>query len=115
VIIQNAVRLKGKLVRRVTSVSEIIGYDPPSDTFSYIEVFRWNPATDTFEFTGNLNSYMLEEKIAVKRGIPHNKKRKIYKELEKRANILKKIHESGVTDFYELFNLIAKIEKEGVI
>jgi len=115
VIIQNAVRLKGKLVRRVTSVSEIIGYDPPSDTFSYIEVFRWNPVTDTFEFTGNLNSYMLEEKIAIKRGIPHNKKRKIYKELEKRANILKKIHESGVTDFYELFNLIAKIEKEGVI
>jgi len=115
VIIQNAVRLKGKLVRRVTSVSEIIGYDPSSDSFSYIEVFRWNPATDTFEFTGNLNSYMLEEKIAVKRGIPHNKKRKIYKELERRANILKKIHESGVTDFYELFNLIAKIEKEGVI
>ena len=115
VIIQNAVRLKGKLVRRVTSVSEIIGYDPPSDTFSYIEVFRWNPVTDTFEFTGNLNSYMLEEKIAIKRGIPHNKKRKIYKELEKRANILRKIHESGVTDFYELFNLIAKIEKEGVI
>jgi len=115
VIIQNAVRLKGKLVRRVTSVSEIIGYDPPSDTFSYIEVFRWNPATDTFEFTGNLNSYMLEEKIAVKRGIPHNKKRKIYKELEKRANILKKIHESGITNFYELFNVIAKIEREGMI
>jgi len=115
VIIQNAVRLKGKLVRRVTSVSEIIGYDPPSDTFSYIEVFRWNPATDTFEFTGNLNSYMLEEKIAVKRGIPHNKKRKIYKELEKRANILKKLHESGITNFYELFNVIAKIEREGMI
>ena len=115
VIIQNAVRLKGKLVRRVTSVSEIIGYDPPSDSFSYIEVFRWDPATDTFEFTGNMNSYMLEEKIAVKRGIPHNKKRKIYKELEKRANILKKLHESGITNFYELFNVIAKIEKEGMI
>ena len=116
VILQNAVRGKdGKLMRRVTSVSEIVGYDPPSDSFSYIEVFRWNPENDSFEFTGNMNSYMLEEKIAVKRGIPPNKKRKIYKELEKRANILKKLHDSGVEDFYELFRIIARIETEGVI
>jgi len=61
-----------------------------------------------------LNSYMLERKIAPKKGIPSSNVRKIYKELEKRARILKKIHDSGITDFYELFAVISKMENEGV-
>jgi len=115
VVMQNAVRGRdGKMIRRITSVSEIVGYDTYNDTFSFIEVFRWNPVNDTFEFTGNLNSYMLERKIAPKKGIPSSNVRKIYKELEKRARILKKIHDSGITDFYELFAVISKMENEGV-
>jgi flagellar protein FlaI len=73
VVIQSAVRLpNGKEGRRIISISEIVGYDPSSDSFSYIEVFRWNPANDTFEFTGHMNSYLLEEVIAAKRGLPPN-------------------------------------------
>jgi flagellar protein FlaI len=115
VVMQNAVRGPGgKLLRRVTSVNEIVGYDTYSDSFSFIEVFRWNPINDTFDFTGNLNSYMLERKIAPKKGIPSSNVRKIYKEVEKRARILKKIHDSGITGFYELFAVISKMENEGV-
>lgn len=115
VVMQNAVRgPDGKLLRRVTSVNEIVGYDTYSDSFSFIEVFRWNPVNDTFEFTGNLNSYMLERKIAPKKGIPLSNVRKIYKELEKKARILKKIHDSGITGFYELFSVISKMENEGM-
>jgi flagellar protein FlaI len=116
VVIQNAIRGKdGNLHRRVTSVDEILGFDPVSNSVSYIQVFRWNPEDDSFSFTGNLNSYLLENKIAVNRGIPENKRRKIYKELEKRAGILEKIHKSGATNFYELFSVLSTIEKEGVI
>lgn len=110
-IMQNAVRgSDGKMKRRVTSVTEMVGYDPTSQSFSFIEAFKWNPVTDTFDFTGNMNSYLLEQKIAVKKGIPQNKVRKIYKELEKRARMLKKIHESGITGFYELFALLSRME-----
>lgn len=116
VIMQNAVKgPEGRMMRRVTSVSEILGYDSYTESFSTIEVFRWNPENDTMEFTGNLNSYLLERVIAVKKGIPAGKVRKIYKELEKRARILKKIHDSGVTGFYELFGVISKMEGEGVL
>ena len=114
-IIQNAVRgPDGKMLRRITSVTEMVGYDPSTQSFSFIEVFKWNPATDTFEFTGNMNSYLLEQKIAVKKGIPQNNIRKIYKDLEKKARMLKKIHESGVTGFYELFAFMSKMEGEGL-
>lgn len=115
VVIQSAVRLpNGKEGRRIVSINEIVGYDPSSDSFSFIEVFRWNPANDTFEFTGYMNSYLLEEVIAPKRGIPPHRKRDIYNELTRRANILRKLKDQGVTGFNELYEVIAKAYKEGV-
>ena len=115
VVIQSAVRLpNGKDGRRVMSISEIVGYDPSSDSFSYIEVFRWNPANDTFEFTGYMNSYLLEEVIAGKRGLPPNRKRDIYGELTRRANVLRRLKDQGITDFYELYQVISQAYREGV-
>jgi len=116
VVCQNAVKLpSGKGARRATSISEIVGYDPVSETFSYVEVFRWNQVNDSFEFTGKKNSYLLEEKIAIKRGIPPNRKWDIYPVLERRAKILEKLHkDKGVTDFYELLSVLAKAQQEGL-
>jgi flagellar protein FlaI len=115
VVIQSSVRLpNGKEGRRIISMNEIVGYDSSSDSFSFIEVFRWNPANDTFEFTGYMNSYLLEEVIAAKRGIPPHRKRDIYAELTRRANILRKLKEQGVTGFDELYKVISKAYKEGV-
>ncbi len=116
IVMQNAVNgPDGKMMRRITSVSEIVGYDPYTEFFNFIEVFRWNAENDTFEFTGNMNSYLLEHVIAPKKGIPAGNVRKIYKELEKRARILKKINDSGVTGFYELFAVLSRMEAEGVV
>ena len=115
VVIQSAVRLpNGKEGRRIISINEIVGYDSSSDSFSFIEVFRWNSANDTFEFTGYMNSYLLEEVIALKRGIPPHRKREIYSELTRRANILRRLKEQGVTGFDDLFKIISKAYKEGV-
>ncbi len=116
VVIQSAVRRPdGKLVRRVLSVSEIVGYNPQKGGVSFIEVFQWDPVTDTHVFTGFGSSYLLEQKIATRLGIPPNKKKLIYEEVEKRAKILKKLHEQGVTDFYEFFKSISKIYKSGLL
>lgn len=114
VVCQNAVKLpNGKLGRRATSISEIVGYDSVTNTFSYVEVFRWNPVTDTFDFVGRRNSYLLEDKIAIKRGIPPDKKMQIYALVERRAKILEKLHkEKGVKDFYELLKVLARAQEE---
>jgi flagellar protein FlaI len=115
VVIQSMVRLpNGKDGRRIVSVNEIVGYDSSSDSFSFIEVFRWNPATDTFEFTGYMNSYLLEEVIALKRGLPSTRKREIYAELTRRANILRRLKDQGVMDFYDLYQVLSKAYREGV-
>jgi archaeal flagellar protein FlaI len=116
VLIQCMVRLpNGKSARRVISISEIIGYDSVSNSFSFIHAFLWNQALDKFEFHGDKNSYILEEKIAPKKGIPPEKKRNIYNELNRRARILERLHkEKGVTDFYELLGVLNTARKEGV-
>ena len=115
VVIQSAVRLpNGKKGRRALSISEIVGYDPSSNSFSFIEAFRWDPSRDTFDFVGNMNSYILEQRIAMKRGIPPHQKRRIYDELKRRARILERLHkERGVRNFYDLLSVLAKAQKEG--
>ena len=115
VVIQSYIRLPdGRMGRRALSISELVGYDSSSDSFSFVEVFRWDSVTDTFEFIGNMNSYLLEQVIAMKRGIPEHKKRQIYAELARRARILQKLHEQGVTDFYELLAVLAKAQRQGI-
>ena len=96
------------------SISELVGYESESDSFSFVEVFRWDAVTDTFEFIGNMNSYLLEQRIAVKRGFPDHKKRQIYAELERRVRILRRLHEQKVTGFYELLAVLAKAQREGL-
>lgn len=106
----------GKRVRRILSVNEIIGYDPTSESFSFIEVFRWNQARDTFDFPGNMNSFILEEVIAMKRGIPPHKKKTIYSEVKKRARIFQRILEDrNMRDFNELFRILAEAHSQGLL
>ncbi len=115
VIIASAVRLpNGRMGRRIISISEIIGYDPVNNSFSFVEIFRWNPTEDVFEFTGNLNSYLLEQRIAPARGLSEKRRREIYKEVDRRGALLQKLSESGVSNFYELFKLLSKAQRQGL-
>ena len=115
VVIQSSVRLpNGKMGRRAISIAEIMGYDASSDTFSFAEMFRWDPIKDEFEFVGELTSYILEQKIAPRRGIPPNKKREVYALVRRRARILEKLSQSGVKDYHEFYKVISKAQKEGI-
>ncbi len=115
VIICQQVRLaNGSLGRRLTSINEIVSYDSVADSFSFIEVFNWNPVDDTFAFRGFQNSFLLENKIAPRRGLPEEKRRQIYKLLKQRADVLRRIHEQGKTDFYDLYAILAKAYREGL-
>ena len=115
VVIISAVKLNtGKSARRILSVNELFGYDATSDSFAFAEVFHWDPVTATFEYPGYMNSYLLENKIAVRRGIPPNQRRVMYAEVERRAKVLEKLHQSGVKDFYELYQVLAKAKRQGL-
>ena len=114
VVICQQVRLpNGGLARKLTSVNEIVSYDSVADSFSFIETFSWNPLDDTFLFRGYQNSYLLENKIAPRRGLPEEKRRQIYKVLKQRSDVLKRITEQGKTNFYDVYAIISKAYRDG--
>ncbi len=116
VIIQSAVRRpNGDMVRRMLSINELVGYDPDTGGFSFVAMFVWNPITDEFDFTGRGSSFLLENKIATLLGIPENKRSEIYLEVDKRARILERLHKAGYTRFWDLYDMMTKIKKQGLL
>jgi archaeal flagellar protein FlaI len=116
VVIQSAVkRPDGQLVRRMISCNELVGFNPETQGFTFVQMFTWEPVSDTFIWTGKGSSVLLENKIATMLGIPDARKAEIYLEVEKRAKILERLHKAGYTKFWDLFHMMTKIKKQGLL
>jgi flagellar protein FlaI len=116
IILTSAVkRPDGQTVRRLISCNELVGFDAETGGFTFVQMFTWDPLTDTFIWSGRGSSYLLENKIATMLGIPENKKAEIYLEVERRAKILERLHKAGYAKFWDLFHMITKIKKQGLL
>ncbi|MCX6013836.1 MAG: type II/IV secretion system ATPase subunit [Chloroflexi bacterium] len=115
-VLMSSVKLpNGKFARRITAIDEIVGYDSVTESFNIVQAFVWDEVTDTYQFTGYTTSFILEQKIAPRVGIPSNKKMKIYIEIDRRAKILEKLHkDQGITGFYEILNVLSQAQRQGL-
>src|SRR5689334_14672328 len=86
VLVQLAVHVGGKRLRRVIEVEEIEGYSRRLKSPLTRQVFRWDPVKDQHEFTGRNNSYVLENLVAPRLGL--GDPREVYAELERRIKLL---------------------------
>ena len=111
VVIQLGIEREGKLLRRVTSIDEIEGYNRAVDGIMARQAFDWDPVEDVHSFKANRNSYILEEKIAKNAG--YADVAEIYDEYEKRKHILERMVEEDVMDYYEVVQFIWAFYKEG--
>jgi len=111
VIIQLALERDGRMIRRVTSIDEIEGYNNAVDGIMSRKAFEWNALEDRHIFTANNNSYILEEKIAKNAG--YEDVAGIYEEYNKRKNILDKMVEEKIFDYYEVVQCIWGFYREG--
>ena len=100
VLIQQAVYLKGRMIRRVLAVEEIEGYSKITGGVTTRQVFTWDPAHDRFLFSGRNNSFVLESLIAERMGLTD--RRAIYRELERRAAYLRGLVDEGVLGYEEV-------------
>ena len=115
-VLMGMVRLpNGKIGRRVTSVAEIVGWDPNTQSFNIAEAFHLDEAKDKFDFTGYMSSYIMEFKIAPRLGIATTKKQKIYEEIDRRARILEELHrKKGIRGFYEVLDVLGTAQQQGL-
>jgi flagellar protein FlaI len=112
ILIQNAIYdATGQMKRRVTSVNEIVSYNPATDSFSFVESFHWEPGEDKFFFRAEANSYLLE-KIGMSRGFSARELSVIYDELKERAKFLQGLADSGLSDYREFFRRIIEADKK---
>ena len=106
-VFQSAVYDKrGRLMRRVIEVDEIIGYDPSRGGVAYLPAFIWDPGRDVHIYAGRGSSFILEYKIALRRGIPRSQIKRIYDELGLRARFLDLLAKNKVTSYWSVWKAI---------
>ncbi len=110
-LIQQAVYVNGKFLRRTTSINEIEGYYEELNGVSTKQVFQWDPTTDKHLFRGMNNSYILERRIAQTAGLADPKI--IYDELFKRARIIELLIKRNLNSYFEVFESIKKFYHQG--
>jgi len=111
VLIQSALERKGKKLRRCTILEEIEGYNREVDGVMARTAFQWDPIEDRHLFKANRNSYILEEKIAKNAG--YTDTAEIYHEYDRRKQILDRMVEEEIMDYYEVVQFIWTFYREG--
>ena len=66
VLLQRQVKVGSKMTRRVQSLTEIVGLDPETNELITNSVYSWNPADDTFLFSGHSYIY---ERVAIMKNL----------------------------------------------
>jgi len=110
-IFQNRLKRGLKLVRRVTSVCEIMGYDQEEGSLNYLPVFIYDADEDQLRFSGS--SFLMEAKVLPYRGWGEERLPDLYKELQMRAEILTFLSENHPR-FRDVWNTVIETERIGV-
>ncbi len=110
-LFQKAMEIDGRVVRRVTSITEIAGYSEREDGVVTLPVFTYESNRDEMLFRGENNSFILEKKIAEQRGYEDPKE--IYNELRQRAAILQTMVDRQIFHHEEVNKLLFAFARKG--
>jgi flagellar protein FlaI len=100
ILVLKRMDIAGKPCRKTLSTSEIVGLDPRSGEILTNEVYRYNAAEDTFDYTGR--SYILE-KIAERTGITLEQ---ASEEIESRKKIIEWMVKKHIRDYKDVSNIV---------
>ncbi len=106
VIMQSILNYNGKIVRRVTSISEITGLDPSTGEIVLNNIFKWNNQNDTFQYSGF--SYVMN-RIAERTGRSESD---LEKEAQLREVILNRMIQKKYITYKDVTRMIIKFYKD---
>ncbi|MFA5312743.1 MAG: type II/IV secretion system ATPase subunit, partial [Methanomassiliicoccales archaeon] len=101
VMLQAQVKVGTKMTRRVKSLTEVVGMDPETGELITNSVFTWNPADDSFNYSGH--SYIFEKVRAIKSWSP----REMEREMQRRVEILDYMRKLGVNNYRQVAKIIS--------
>jgi len=110
-IFQARVRRGNKLIRRITSVNEIISYEEEERRLNYLPTFNYDPDTDHLRSVGS--SFLLESKVLDFRGWGKEKIKDLYEELKARTEILRYLSEN-YPRYVNVWKTVITVQNNGV-
>jgi flagellar protein FlaI len=111
VLLQAQVKVGTDMTRRVKSIVEIVGTDPESNELITNSAYTWNPADDTFNYSGHSYVY---EKISLARNW---NQRRMEQEVKRRLDLFDYMKRTGVQNYREVAKIVSSYYKdpEGMI
>ncbi len=100
-----------KFIRRVTSVNEIIGYEPDENRLNYLPTFIYDPDLDHLRFMGS--SFLFETKVLTFRGWGKERLRELYDEMRVRAEILTFLAEN-FPKYTDVWKTVIEVRNKGI-
>jgi len=106
VLMQAQVKVGTKMTRRVKSLTEIVGIDPETNELITNSVYTWNPADDTFNYSGH--SYVYEKVRMARNWSP----REMERELKRRVDILEYMKKVAIDSHKKVATIISAYYKD---
>ncbi len=106
VLLQAQVKVGTKMTRRVKSLTEIVGIDPETDELITNSVYTWNPADDTFNYSGH--SYVYEKVRMARNWAP----REMEREIKRRVDILEYMKKMSIDNHRKVATIISAYYKD---
>ena len=111
VLLQAQVKVGTDMTRRVKSIVEIVGTDPESNELITNSAYTWNPADDTFNYSGHSYVY---EKISLARNW---NQRRMEQEVKRRLDLFEYMKRTNVQNYRDVAKIVSSYYKdpEGMI
>ena len=106
VLLQGQVKVGKNMTRRVKGLIEIVGTDPQTDELITNNAYMWNPADDTFNYSGHSYVY---EKVALSKNWSA---REMEREVKRRKDILEYMRKIGVSNYREVARIVSAYYKD---
>ncbi|WP_393972207.1 type II/IV secretion system ATPase subunit [Oxyplasma meridianum] len=100
VIFNKFIRVDGNLVRRITEINEMMGYDPDTGDVLFNNVFSYDAATDKHYYNGNSS---ILEKIRSATGMS---RQEFDQDFLKRKTVIENMAKNGITDYRTISKVI---------
>jgi flagellar protein FlaI len=100
IAVQRRVVFRDRVLRRIVTLTEIVGIDPATRELITNEVYRWNPVNDVFERLRR--SYRLEEIVKI-RGMTMEEAEM---EIERRKEILEWMVKNNIRHYEQVNKII---------
>lgn len=106
VLLQGKVKVGTKMVRRIKAVTEVVGVDPDTNELITNKAYTWNPADDSFNYSGH--SYVYSRVAQAKNWTS----REMDKEVKRRKLVLDYMDRKGIDNYREFAHITASYYRD---